>query len=88
MVKRVSLSQRKQTSTKGVDAVIQSTDTSKNLKNEDKVLEKVTLYVRPEQVMALEEIQLAQRKLTGKKPKKSELVQEALDLLINKYSNT
>ena len=88
MVKRVSLSQRKQTTTKGVDAVIQSTDTSKNLKNEDKVLEKVTLYVRPEQVMALEEIQLAQRKLTGKKPKKSELVQEALDLLINKYSNT
>ncbi len=88
MVKRVSLSQRKQTSTKGVDAVIQSTDTSKNFKNEDKVLEKVTLYVRPEQVMALEEIQLAQRKLTGKKPKKSELVQEALDLLINKYSNT
>jgi hypothetical protein len=88
VVKRVSLSQRKQTSTKGVDAVIQSTDTSKNLKNEDKVLEKVTLYVRPEQVMALEEIQLAQRKLTGKKPKKSELVQEALDLLINKYSNT
>ena len=88
MVKRVSLSQRKKTTTKGVDAVIQSTDTSKNLKNEDKVLEKVTLYVRPEQVMALEEIQLAQRKLTGKKPKKSELVQEALDLLINKYSNT
>jgi hypothetical protein len=51
-------------------------------------LEKVTLYVRPDQVMALEEIQLRQRRQTGKKPDKSDLVQEALDLLVNKYSNT
>ena len=51
-------------------------------------LEKVTLYVRPDQVLAVEEIQLEQRRRTGKRPDKSELVQEALDLLIHKYSKT
>ncbi len=51
-------------------------------------LEKVTLYVRPEQVMHLEEIQLQERRRTGKRPDKSDLVQEALDLLIQKYSKT
>jgi hypothetical protein len=50
-------------------------------------LEKVTLYVRPDQVLHIEEIQLQQRK-TGKRPDKSDLVQEALDLLIHKYSKT
>jgi len=48
----------------------------------------VTLYVRPDQVMSLEEIQLQQRRVTGKKPDKSDLVQEALDLLIQQYSKT
>jgi len=48
---------------------------------------KVTLYVRPEQIMELEEIQLRERRRTGKRPDKSELVQEALDLLIEKYRN-
>jgi hypothetical protein len=33
----------------------------------------------------LEEIQLQQRRRTGKRPDKSELVQEALDLLIQRY---
>jgi hypothetical protein len=51
-------------------------------------VEKVTLYVRPDQVLAVEEIQLEQRRRTGKRPDKSDLVQEALDLLIQKYSNT
>jgi Arc/MetJ-type ribon-helix-helix transcriptional regulator len=51
-------------------------------------LEKVTLYVRPEQVVHIEEIQLQQRRRTGKRPDKSDLVQEALDLLIQKYSKT
>jgi hypothetical protein len=51
-------------------------------------LEKVTLYVRPEQVLHIEEIQLQQRRRTGKRPDKSDLVQEALDLLIQKYSKT
>ena len=49
------------------------------------VLAKVTIYVRPEQVTAIEEIQLAERKRTGKRRDKSELVQEALDLLIARY---
>jgi hypothetical protein len=48
--------------------------------------EKVTLYVRPDQVLSVEEIQLEQRRRTGKRPNKSDLVQEALDLLIQKYS--
>ena len=85
MPKRVPLSQRKSSSPKGVDAVIQPTD-NEPIEKEEKTVEKVTLYIRPEQVIALEQIQLAQRKSTGKKPKKSELVQEALDLLIEKYS--
>jgi hypothetical protein len=51
-------------------------------------LEKVTLYVRPDQVLSIEEIQLEQRRRTGKRPDKSDLVQEALDLLIQKYSKT
>jgi Arc/MetJ-type ribon-helix-helix transcriptional regulator len=38
--------------------------------------------------MKIEEIQLAERRRTGKRPDKSDLVQEALDLLIQKYSNT
>jgi hypothetical protein len=48
-------------------------------------LQKVTLYVRPEQILKLEEIQLQERRRTGRRPDKSDLVQEALDLLIQHY---
>jgi hypothetical protein len=48
-------------------------------------LSKVTLYVRPDQVIGVEAIQLDERKRTGQRPDKSALVQEALDLLISKY---
>ena len=48
-------------------------------------LAKVTLYVRPDQVIAIEDIQLRERKRTGSRPDKSVLVQEALDLLVEKY---
>ena len=51
----------------------------------DKQLAKVTLYVRSEQVVAIEAIQLDERRRTGSRPDKSALVQEALDLLISKY---
>ncbi|MFL6274431.1 MAG: hypothetical protein ACJ74G_04405 [Blastocatellia bacterium] len=51
----------------------------------DKQLAKVTLYVRPDQVVAIETIQLDERRRTGSRPDKSALVQEALDLLISKY---
>jgi hypothetical protein len=50
------------------------------------VLAKVTLYIRPDQVVAIEKIQLEQRQKTGRKPDKSDLVQEALDLLEQKYA--
>lgn len=48
-------------------------------------LAKVTIYIRPEQVIAIEAIQLAERQRTGQKPDKSDLIQEALDLLSQKY---
>ena len=48
-------------------------------------LSKVTLYVRPDQVVGVESIQLSERKRTGQRRDKSSLVQEALDLLISKY---
>jgi len=51
----------------------------------DKQLAKVTLYLRPDQVVAIEAIQLDERRRTGSRPDKSALVQEALDLLISKY---
>lgn len=49
---------------------------------------KMTLYVRPDQVVALEQIQLNERVRSGTKPDKSELIQEALDLLASKYGIT
>jgi hypothetical protein len=50
-----------------------------------KTLQKVTIYVRPEQIVKLEEIQLHERRRTGVRPDKSALVQQALDLLITHY---
>lgn len=46
---------------------------------------KVTLYIRRDQIEAIEEIQLAQRRKTGTKPDKQDLIQEAVDLLIKAY---
>jgi len=50
-----------------------------------KELLKVTLYVRPDQIVGIEAIQLDARRRTGRRPDKSALVQEALDLLVSKY---
>jgi len=47
--------------------------------------QKVTLYVRPDQVKMVERIQFQEWERTGKRPGKSTLVQEALDLLAAKY---
>ncbi len=81
---------RDRDSVKGVDAVIQSITEGIPLtgsESEEKpVLAKVTMYIRPEQVAAIEAIQLAERQRTGKRPDKSDLAQEAIDLLIQKYS--
>lgn len=46
---------------------------------------KVTLYIRRDQIEAIEEIQLSQRKKTGKKPDKQDLIQEAVDMLVKAY---
>ena len=48
-------------------------------------LSKVTIYLRPDQIIAIETIQLSERRRTGQRPDKSSLVQEALDLLVKKY---
>jgi len=91
MSKRISLSDRRSQDRRGLDAILgeASPETSPSEVAEPrKKLEKVTLYVRPEQVMQIEEIQLQERRRTGKRPDKSDLVQEALDLLIQKYSKT
>lgn len=53
-----------------------------------KELAKVTLYLRPDQVIAIESIQLQERKRTGSRRDKSVLVQEAIDLLIAKYKQS
>ena len=93
MTKRVSLSERRLQDRKGVDAILAGTNPAAGEGTAGPGaakprLEKVTLYVRPEQVLGLEEIQLRERRRTGKKPDKSDLVQEALDLLIQRYSKT
>jgi len=86
--KRMSLKERRQADARGVDAIITAptTPTADAVVYEAKPeVSKVTLYIRPDQVVALERIQLEQREKTGKKPDKSVLVQEALDLLTEKY---
>lgn len=92
MANRTSLKDRRANDARGVDAIISPSEVLSNHSGADEetdkpsALAKVTIYVRPEQVLAVEEIQLAERKRTGKKPDKSDLMQEALDLLIQKYS--
>ncbi|HTP33576.1 MAG TPA: hypothetical protein VMJ75_15460 [Candidatus Acidoferrales bacterium] len=90
MTKRISLSDRRSQDRRGIDAILGETapETVPGQADKPRRLEKVTLYVRPEQVMQIEEIQLQERRRTGKRPDKSDLVQEALDLLIQKYSKT
>jgi hypothetical protein len=86
MSKRVPVSDRRTQDRRGVDAILGTPSGSHEVVPARPKLEKVTLYVRPDQVMGIEEIQLQQRRKTGKRPDKSDLVQEALDLLIQKYS--
>jgi len=85
--KRMSLKERRQADARGVDAIITAPTTlTADLADEAKPeVTKVTLYIRPDQVVALERIQLEQREQTGKKPDKSVLVQEALDMLTERY---
>jgi hypothetical protein len=48
-------------------------------------LVKATFYLAPEDIIALEELQLAVRKREGRKANKSELVRESIALLIKNY---
>ena len=87
MSKRVSLNERRAADLKGVDAIITATESKESSRQDQpQPLTKVTLYIRSDQVTAIEEIQLAERKRSGKKPDKSDLIQEAIDLLVAKYS--
>lgn len=83
---RLSLKDRKARDSKGVDALIRSTGArDEKPKGRPEGTIKTTVYLRPDQVEAVEEIQLQERKRTGEKPDKYALAQEAFDLLIRKY---
>ncbi|MCS6936946.1 MAG: hypothetical protein NZ610_05650 [Candidatus Bipolaricaulota bacterium] len=49
-------------------------------------LVKATFYLAPEDIIALEELQLQIRKREGRKANKSELMREAIALLVKEYS--
>lgn len=49
-------------------------------------LVKATFYLAPDDVIALEELQLQIRKRHGRKANKSELMREAIALLVKEYS--
>ncbi len=49
-------------------------------------LVKATFYLSPDDVITLEELQLTIRKRTGRKVNKSELMREAIALLVKEYS--
>lgn len=83
MPKRVSLSERRATDRKGIDLLFESEPAQEPKKKQD--VAKVTLYIRPEQVLAIEKIQLAERERTGQRKDKSVLIQEAIDLLVEHY---
>lgn len=92
---RVSLKDRKSRDARGVDSIIKST-TEKGTKHraggtsqasfETGDTVKTTVYLRADQITAIEEIQLIERRRTGRKPDKYALAQEAFDLLIAKYT--
>lgn len=84
MGKRTSLSERRAQDKKGVDVLFEEEHPAPTEMKPK--LAKVTMYVRTEQLLAVEEIQLNERKRTGKRLDKSDLYQEALDLLIAKYN--
>ncbi len=84
MPKRVSLSERRATDRKGIDLLFESGPAQEEPKKKQDVA-KVTLYIRPEQVLAIEKIQLAERERTGQRKDKSVLIQEAIDLLVEHY---
>jgi hypothetical protein len=49
-------------------------------------LVKATFYLAPNDIIALEELQLSVRKREGRKANKSELIREAITLLVKSYT--
>ncbi len=82
--KRTSLKDRRAQDRKGVDAIIPTSSTIPSAL--DAARTKVTVYIRPDQVVAIEDLQLAIRKDTGTRPDKSALMQQAIDLLMEKHT--
>lgn len=95
MAKRTTLSERREGDVRGTDVLFGAVAPAESgaeaaaptleTSVPKPALAKVTLYIRPDQVLAIEQIQLDERQKTGAKPDKSDLVQEALDLLMEKY---
>ncbi len=82
--KRTSLKDRRAQDRKGVDAIIPTSSTVPPAL--DAARTKVTVYIRPDQVVAIEDLQLVIRKDTGTRPDKSALIQQAIDLLMEKHT--
>ena len=86
--KRTTLKDRRaQDNKKGVDAII-STSSTATKDAPEAARAKVTVYIRPDQVVAIENLQLVIRKETGERPDKSALMQQAIDLLVERHSKT
>ena len=83
MAKRVSLHERRTQDQQGFEKFFTSPGLHKPTAEK---LMKATYYIRLDQDIALSSIQLAERQRSGRRCDKSELVREALDLLISKYN--
>jgi len=83
VAKRVSLHERRTQDQQGFEQFFTSPSPPKP--PAEKLL-KATYYIRPDQDIALASIQLTERQRSGRRCDKSELVREALDLLISKYN--
>ena len=81
--KRVSLKERREQDKRGLDKLIDSSP--QKAEETAEKLRKATYYIRPEQDITLETIQLSEHQKSGKRKDKSELVREAIDLLASKY---
>jgi len=80
MPKRVSVGERLAEDKKEAGGLFQSTKQARRIK--------ATFYIKPELAHGLEAIQFKLWQDTGKKRGKSALVEEALELLIEKYGIT
>ena len=83
MAKRVSLHERRTQDQQGFEKFFTSPSPPKPTVEK---LMKATYYIRPDQELALASIQLVERQRSVRRCDKSEMVLEALDLLVSKYS--